>query len=76
MDVVGTVGASVGWGFTLIFNAFPSLPFLPLGRTTPALLAAAWMVLLFSFLLFLISRSAINRSLTFPTLRLSHLYMV
>lgn len=44
MDVVGKVGASVGLGFTLIFNAFPSLPFLPLGRTTPALLAAAWMV--------------------------------
>lgn len=52
MDVVGKVGASVGLGFTLIFNAFPSLPFLPLGRTTPALLAAAWMVLHRLFLFF------------------------
>jgi hypothetical protein len=42
--VAGKVGATVGLGFTLVFNAFPSLPFLPLGRTTPALLAAAWMV--------------------------------
>jgi len=45
MDLWGKVAASLGLGFTLIFNAFPDqLPFLPLGRTTPALLAAAWMV--------------------------------